>query len=265
MFRPRGQHCWRVRAAQDRLPNLIRPASPRVLLPKLKVSIRCCSLKKGKSEGWARLVNMRLRPPKKRFAMRISKSTKPTQSRLAPTSAAESATLVQSNASIQSSLRAVHEAFLHSLLFRFLQIWRPGTFRSEMEQRGQTLRPQRPARLAIMQSAITPMSMAGFGSMRALSTRNDTPELASRPFDLDRDGFVLGEGAGILILEELEFAKRRGARIYAEVVGYGMTADAYHMTAPDATQSGVIRAMQRAIADAGIQPEEIGYINAHGT
>ena len=115
------------------------------------------------------------------------------------------------------------------------------------------------------ESAITPMSMAGFSSMRALSTRNDAPELASRPFDLDRDGFVLGEGAGILILEELEFAERRGARIYAEVVGYGMTSDAYHMTAPDATQSGVIRAMQRAIADAGIRPEEIGYINAHGT
>src|SRR6266436_9154240 len=115
------------------------------------------------------------------------------------------------------------------------------------------------------ESAITPMSVAGFAALRALSTRNDDPQHASRPFDLDRDGFVLGEGAGILILEELEFAKRRGARIYAEVVGYGMTADAYHMTAPDATQSGVIRAMQRAIADAGIQSDEVGYINAHGT
>jgi 3-oxoacyl-[acyl-carrier-protein] synthase II len=115
------------------------------------------------------------------------------------------------------------------------------------------------------ESTITPMSIAGFAAMRALSTRNDDPETASRPFDLDRDGFVVGEGSGIMILEELEHARRRGARIYAEIVGYGMTSDAYHMTAPDETQSGVIRAMQRAMGDAGISPNQVGYINAHGT
>ncbi len=115
------------------------------------------------------------------------------------------------------------------------------------------------------ESTITPMSIAGFAAMRALSTRNDDPDGASRPFDRDRDGFVVGEGSGILILEELEHARRRGARIYAEVVGYGATGDAYHMTAPDETQSGVIRAMQRAIQDADISPNQIGYINAHGT
>ncbi len=115
------------------------------------------------------------------------------------------------------------------------------------------------------ESAITPMSVAGFASMRALSTRNDDPEHASRPFERDRDGFVIGEGAGIMILEELESAKRRGARIYAELVGYGMTADAFHLTMPDETGSGAIRVMQKTLRDAQIQPERVGYINAHGT
>ena len=115
------------------------------------------------------------------------------------------------------------------------------------------------------ESAITPMSVAGFASMRALSTRNDDPQHACRPFERDRDGFVIGEGAGILILEELELAKKRGARIYAEIVGYGMTADAFHLTMPDETGSGAIRVMQKAIKDARIRPEEVGYINAHGT
>ncbi|HET9786970.1 MAG TPA: beta-ketoacyl-ACP synthase II, partial [Pyrinomonadaceae bacterium] len=115
------------------------------------------------------------------------------------------------------------------------------------------------------ESAITPMSVAGFAAMRALSTRNDDPLTASRPFERDRDGFVIGEGAGIMILEELEFARRRGAHIYAELVGYGMTADAFHITMPDDTGSGATRVMQKTIQDAGIQPEQVGYINAHGT
>jgi len=115
------------------------------------------------------------------------------------------------------------------------------------------------------ESAITPMSVAGFASMRALSTRNDEPQRASRPFDAERDGFVIGEGAGILILEELEFAKARGANILAEIVGYGMSGDAFHVTMPDETGSGAIRVMQKAINDAGISPDDIEYINAHGT
>jgi 3-oxoacyl-[acyl-carrier-protein] synthase II len=115
------------------------------------------------------------------------------------------------------------------------------------------------------ESAITPMAVAGFASMRALSTRNDEPLRASRPFERDRDGFVIGEGAGIMILEELDFARRRGARIYAELVGYGMTADAFHITMPDETGSGAVRVMQKAIKDGGATPEEVGYINAHGT
>ena len=115
------------------------------------------------------------------------------------------------------------------------------------------------------ESAITPMSVAGFASMRALSTRNEDPQNACRPFERDRDGFVIGEGAGIMILEELELAKRRGAKIYAELVGYGMTADAFHLTMPDETGSGAIRVMQKTLRDAGAEPERVGYINAHGT
>lgn len=115
------------------------------------------------------------------------------------------------------------------------------------------------------ESTITPMAIAGFGAMKALSTRNDAPQKASRPFDAERDGFVVGEGSGIVVLEEYEHAKQRGAKIYAEIVGYGATADAFHITAPDETQSGVIRVMQRAFKDAGIRPEAVDYINVHGT
>ena len=115
------------------------------------------------------------------------------------------------------------------------------------------------------EAAITPLAIAGFISMKALSTRNDAPEKASRPFDKDRDGFVMGEGGGMLILEELEHAKARGAKIYAEMVGYGMAADAYHVTAPHPEGKGAQRSMERSIADAGAKPEDIDYINAHGT
>jgi 3-oxoacyl-[acyl-carrier-protein] synthase II len=115
------------------------------------------------------------------------------------------------------------------------------------------------------EGAITPMGIGGFASMRALSTRNEEPEKASRPFDRDRDGFVVGEGAGIVILEELEFARRRGARILAEVVGYGMSGDAFHITAPSEDGDGAVRVMRNALRDAGIRPEQVDYINAHGT
>ncbi len=116
------------------------------------------------------------------------------------------------------------------------------------------------------ESAITPMAVAGFASMRALSTKyNDDPVHASRPFERDRDGFVIGEGAGIVVLEELEFARARGAKIYAELVGYGMTGDAFHITMPDETASGAVRAMQMALRDAEVHPDEVGYVNAHGT
>jgi 3-oxoacyl-[acyl-carrier-protein] synthase II len=116
-----------------------------------------------------------------------------------------------------------------------------------------------------VESVITPTCIAGFNAMKALSTRNDPPQEASRPFDKDRDGFVVGEGCGILILETLERAKERGARVYAEVVGYGMSGDGYHMTSPSPDGDGMIRCMQAAIEDAGIGAEKIGYINAHGT
>jgi len=115
------------------------------------------------------------------------------------------------------------------------------------------------------EGAITPMGVGGFASMRALSTRNGEPEKASRPFDRDRDGFVVGEGAGILILEELGFALRRGVPIFAEVVGYGMTGDAFHITQPSEDADGAVRAMRLTLADANVAPEQVDYINAHGT
>ena len=115
------------------------------------------------------------------------------------------------------------------------------------------------------EAAITPLGFAGFCMMKALSTRNDDPEHASRPFDRERDGFVVGEGSGILILEEYDRAKKRGADIYAEIVGYGITADAYHITAPDPEGEGSTRAMKMAIEHAGLRPEDVDYINAHGT
>ena len=115
------------------------------------------------------------------------------------------------------------------------------------------------------EAAITPMGVGGFGAMRALSTRNDDPHRSSRPWDKDRDGFVIGEGAGILILEELEFAKKRGANIIAEVVGYGMSADANHITQPAPQGEGGYRVMRNALRDAKLTPEQIGYVNAHGT
>lgn len=116
-----------------------------------------------------------------------------------------------------------------------------------------------------MEAAITPFSIGSFNKLLALSTRNDDPRTASRPFDKDRDGFVMGEGSGVLILEELEHAKRRGAKIYAELAGYGQTCDAFHITAPDETGEGGARCMRLAIQDAGLKPEDIDYVNAHGT
>ena len=115
------------------------------------------------------------------------------------------------------------------------------------------------------EAAITPMGVGGFAAMRALSTRNDDPLHASRPFDRERDGFIMGEGAGVVILEELEHAKQRGASIYAELVGYGMSADAFHITAPSEDGDGGMRVMQKALASARVAPEQVSYINAHGT
>ncbi|MDR3699073.1 MAG: beta-ketoacyl-ACP synthase II [Candidatus Sulfopaludibacter sp.] len=115
------------------------------------------------------------------------------------------------------------------------------------------------------EACITPMGIGGFAAMRALSTRNDDPLRASRPWDKDRDGFVVGEGAGILVIEELEFARRRGARIQAELVGYGMSADAFHVTAPPDNGDGAYRVMRNAMRDAKIEPHQIDYVNAHGT
>ena len=116
-----------------------------------------------------------------------------------------------------------------------------------------------------VEAAISPLAVGGFGAMRALSVRNDEPQKASRPFDKDRNGFVIGEGCGIVILEELSFALKRGARIYAEVAGYGCTSDAFHMAAPPPGHEGAARSMQVAIKDAGLNTTDIDYINAHGT
>jgi 3-oxoacyl-[acyl-carrier-protein] synthase II len=115
------------------------------------------------------------------------------------------------------------------------------------------------------EAVITPMAVGGFNAMKALSTRNDEPEKASRPFDIDRDGFVIGEGAGIIIVESLQHAMDRGAKVYAEIVGYGMTADAYHITSPSPGGEGAARCMAIALKDGGIVPSEVDYINAHGT
>jgi 3-oxoacyl-[acyl-carrier-protein] synthase II len=115
------------------------------------------------------------------------------------------------------------------------------------------------------EAAVTPLSVAGFAACKALSTRNDDPVRASRPFDRDRDGFVLGEGSGILLIEELEYAKQRGARIYAEIIGYGLTCDAYHMTSPPPGGEGAARAIEMCLKDAGLTPNQVSYINAHGT
>ena len=115
------------------------------------------------------------------------------------------------------------------------------------------------------EAALTPLSVAGFCTMKAMSTRNDAPEKAVRPFDADRDGFVMGEGAGVVLLEDWENAERRGAHIYAEMIGYGMSADAFHITQPDPEGEGAALSMQRALKDAGAEPAQVGYINAHGT
>ncbi len=115
------------------------------------------------------------------------------------------------------------------------------------------------------EAAITPMGVGGFAAMRALSTRNDDPAHASRPFDRDRDGFVIGEGSGVLVIEALDLAVKRGAKIYAEIVGYGMSADAYHMTAPSEDGDGGLRVMQAALCKANVKPSDVDYINAHGT
>jgi 3-oxoacyl-[acyl-carrier-protein] synthase II len=115
------------------------------------------------------------------------------------------------------------------------------------------------------EAPVTPLAVGGFCAMRALSTRNDSPESASRPFDKERDGFVIGEGGGALVLEEIEYAKDRGARIYAEIIGYGKSSDAYHMVAPDPDARGVKLAMERALRDANLERDDVDYINAHAT